>query len=109
MDTISVNEPNATKIIQARKILTAWHPLLSYHPDQWKNIPVMVVSSIKDIIASIILGSENLFEFEIKQNSRMHKLQGQLTKYKVSNTKEMTSLKFSVEQRLKDQIFHATK
>ena len=40
---ISVCEPSAAKIIQARKIVTAWHPLLSYHPDQWLNIPIMIV------------------------------------------------------------------
>ena len=75
---ISIEEPNYVKIAEARRLVAGnhcIHPMLNYHPDQWKNIPIVLVAAFKDMISSVVTSQETTFEYQVKTNMRMYKVQ----------------------------------
>ena len=72
--TISVQEPGISEILNCRSVMLLEHPLLKVKPDEWKNIPIPLAEALKSIIASILKSCESVYDFQIKQNMRLHKL-----------------------------------
>ena len=64
--------------------MQSWHPLLGHHPDEWRNVPICVKDGFKDMISSVVLGNENLFDFQMQQNERLYKTQLQITDIKAN-------------------------
>ena len=60
--------------MHGRKVVTREHPLRLEAPEEWKNIPACLALAIKNIIAHVVIGNENLFEFQTKQNERLYRV-----------------------------------
>lgn len=60
---ISVQQTSVVDVVKTRRTLKTEHPLLSETPDEWKNIPICVITAVKHIINEVIVGNECLFEY----------------------------------------------
>ena len=72
---ISITELNVEEIEDAKELVSERHPLLYNRPEEWNNIPKCLISVVKGLISSSVIGNEALFEFELKQNERFLKCQ----------------------------------
>lgn len=92
---ISVQEPNSLEIARIGKLVKTEHPLLHIvEPDSWKNIPLCLVDAFKALIKVLHDGDKQLFDFEVKTNERLYKLQRQLDQRKekaATSEKQLTS------------------
>jgi hypothetical protein len=68
------------------------HPLLEETPTEWKNIPIPMVNAIKNMIGVKIASDESLWDYQVKTNERLYKLQDQITKMKATVKTEMVSM-----------------
>lgn len=75
---ISVLEPNALEITKVNKLVKTEHPLLHIiEPDTWKNIPIPIVEGFKAQTKVLHESEVQNFNFVIKTNERLFKLQKQ--------------------------------
>ena len=81
--SISVQEPNSIEISKIGKLVKTEHPLLYIvEPDSWKNIPLCLVDAFKALVKVLHDGDKQLFDFQMKTNERLYKLQRQLDQRK---------------------------
>ena len=69
------------------------HPLASETPSEWKNIPIPVQNAFTNLIQTFYMSDEAVFDFEMQTNSRLYKLQEQVTKMKSEAKKESLKMK----------------
>jgi outer membrane cobalamin receptor len=82
-------------------VLRRAHPLkVIQDPSTWKNIPPCVTMAITDIFSHVMTGDETLYDFEVKTNDRLHKLQQSITK----QTKYMEALDNRFKEMLKIKV-----
>ena len=80
---ISVQEPVALEIVRVQKLVRQEHPLLHIvDPDSWKNIPFCIVEGFKAMVKVLHEGEKQNFDFQVKTNERLYKLQKQLDERK---------------------------
>lgn len=78
------------------------HPLRAIEdPSTWRNVPPCVTSAITAIFKHSMEGDGALYDFEMKTNERLLKLQTAITKNKEVSTEFMKESKQTLEARVK--------
>ena len=77
---------NHVVIQRARQHLFGKHPLLAETPEEWNNIPICLTEAIVNIIKTTIESDESLFDYQMKTNDRLYRLQAQISAMRDRNT-----------------------
>ena len=79
------------------------HPLSIEKPDTWNNIPICLTVAISSILSHIIDSDAELFEYQMKTNDRIWKLQDQVSRHKKRNDADRERFAKEIEARMQAQ------
>lgn len=100
---ISIQEPNSLEISRIGKLVRTEHPLLHIvEPDSWKNIPLCLVDAFKALIKVLHDGDKQLYDFQMKTNERLYKLQRQLDQRKERAATAEKALTDDINKQIKE-------
>lgn len=107
---ISIQEMDYEMIDSTKRQLMARHPLNQELPNQWKNIPIPVRDAFKNLIKTILAGDESTFDYQMKTNERLLKLQNLIEQMQEDHTKlQYKFLQFSTNTDYKLQTMEVGK
>ena len=90
-------------INHSRKYIIEKHPLLHETPELWKNIPIPVRDAFRNVIQVFIASDESGFDYQMKTNERLFKLQTQINNMKLKNEKAQLILSGETDTKLYEQ------
>lgn len=99
---ISVQPSNPLEHVRNKKLILQTHPLKCEDPSTWNNIPVCVANAITNIVECLCENDESLFDYQITNNNRLHKLQEQIHAMKKTHLEKMVSLSTDLNMKLND-------